>query len=77
LLNSLNQEKGVGLIVPHETTIDALVGVRLTKHDDFDRQSSERTWLAANAHQYQHVDRRLADRLALSQEAMAGYRLGL
>lgn len=77
LLNSLTQKKGVGLIVPHGTTIDALIGARLTKHDDFDRQSAERTWLQANARHYQFVDRMLSDRLALSQEAMAGYPLRL
>lgn len=52
LLNSLTQKKGVGVIVPHETTIDALVGAKLTRHDDLYRQSSERSWLAANARQY-------------------------
>ncbi len=73
LMNSLTQKFATALILPSPQTIDRIVDRQLDKPDDFTRQQGARDWLSTR--QYPPVKRLLEQRLAISQESMAGSEL--
>lgn len=70
LMNSLTQRRGIAVILPTNWTIGRIVSDKRDKPVDFENQQAAREWLSTR--QFPPVKRMLEERLAISQESMAG-----
>lgn len=77
LMNSFLQTKATGMIIPSMLTVDQLVSRGMNKTPEYQKQEVARQWLASKRIDDECVKRMLDQKLALSQESMLGYELGV